>query len=128
MARAPAGRFRWVDLAASDAPRAIEFYTQLFGWSAQSQAANGGTLVRLAHRGCDVGSLYQLSATARNAGVSSHWTPYVRVSNAHAARERAQALGASVAIEEFDVDGIARIALIVDPVGAAIGLWEDLPS
>jgi len=31
-----------------------------------------------------------------------------------------------VAVEPFIVEGVARIALIVDPVGAAFGLWEDL--
>ena len=38
---------------------------------------------------------------------------------------RARKLGATVAVEPFVVDGMARIALIVDPVGAAFGLWAD---
>jgi predicted enzyme related to lactoylglutathione lyase len=36
MAREPAGRFCWLDLAARDAPPAIEFYGELFGWRAHS--------------------------------------------------------------------------------------------
>ena len=67
MARVPAGRFCWVDLAAADATRAVGFYTELFGWSARSQAANGGTFLRLAHGGRVIGSLYQMRRAEREA-------------------------------------------------------------
>jgi predicted enzyme related to lactoylglutathione lyase len=126
MEHGPAGRFCWVDLAATDASRALGFYTELFGWDAVVQPANGGTFVRLAQGGRDLGSLYPLGRAALHAGVGSHWTPYVRVEDAEAASQRARSLGASVAVEPFIVEGVARIALIVDPVGAAFGLWEDL--
>jgi len=127
MARAPAGRFCWVDLAAADATRAAGFYTGLFGWSARSQAANGGEFVRLANAGHDIGSLYQMRPAEREAGIPSHWTPYVRVDDVAAASRRAAQLGAAIAVEPFCVEGVARIALIVDPVGAELGLWEEPP-
>ena len=119
---APAGQFCWADLAATDASRAIGFYTDLFGWSAFEQPANGGTFVRLAHEGRDIGSLYQMR---RDAGAASHWTPYIRVDDVEAACARVAALGGSVAVAPFAVDGTARIALVIDPVGAPFGLWED---
>lgn len=122
---APAGQFCWVDLAASDASRAIDFYRELFGWSARLQLANGGCLTRLAHGGRDVGSVYQLGERLREAGVESHWTSYVRVDDVYQASRRATALGGKVVVEPFAVEGMARIALVVDPVGAAFGLWED---
>jgi predicted enzyme related to lactoylglutathione lyase len=126
MAREPAGRFCWLDLAATDAPRAIEFYGELFGWRARTQAANGGTFVRLARDGTDVGSLYPLPPAAKSAGVASHWTPYVRVDDLRATARQAQALGGSVLVDPFVVEGVARIAVVVDPGGAAFGLWEDI--
>lgn len=122
---APAGQFCWVDLAASDASRAIDFYRGLFGWSSRLQHANGGCLARFAHRGREVGSVYQLGKRLREAGVASHWTPYVRVDDIGNASRRASALGGSVVVEPFTVEGMARIALVVDPVGAAFGLWEN---
>ena len=127
MVREPAGRFCWLDLAAADAQRAIGFYGELFGWSATTQHANGGTFVRLAHAGRDVGSLYPLRESERASGIQSHWTPYVRVDDVRAACERARHLGGLVAVQPFAVDGMARIALVVDPGGAPFGLWEDLP-
>jgi predicted enzyme related to lactoylglutathione lyase len=114
-----------MDLAATDAARATEFYTELFGWSAHTQAANGGNFVRISHGGRDIGSLYQMQRSLLQSGVASHWTPYVRVADAEAASRRAAALGGAVAVEPFTVDAVARIALIVDPVGGAFGLWEE---
>jgi uncharacterized protein len=128
MQAVPAGSFCWVDLAATDASRAVDFYGRLFGWRAQSQAANGGSFVRLSLGHRDVGSLYQLKAAAREAGVPSHWTPYVRVDDAWTACRRAVELGGSVVVEPFVVEGTARIALIVDPGGATLGLWEEPSS
>ena len=124
--RAPAGQFCWVDLAATDATRALDFYTELFGWGAVVQPANGGTFVRFTNGERDVGSAYQMRPSALQAGMSSHWTAYVRVDDAMAAAQRARELGGSVAVEPFVVDGIARIALLVDPVGAHLGVWEEI--
>src|SRR5690242_2285193 len=115
---ATAGRFCWVDLAATDASRAVGFYGELFGWSASEQPANGGTFVRLTHEGREVGSLYQLR---RDVGLASHWTPYIRVDDAEATCDRAVALGGRVAVAPFEVDGDARVALVVDPTGASFG-------
>jgi hypothetical protein len=126
MAREAAGRFCWLDLAARDAPRAIEFYGELFGWRARTQAANGGTFVRLARDGADVGSLYPLAPAAKAAGVASHWTPYVRVDDVRTTARQARALGGSILVDPFAVEGVARICVIVDPGGATFGAWEDL--
>jgi uncharacterized protein len=127
MAPSPAGRFCWLDLAATDASRAIEFYAALFGWSARAQCANGGTFMRLVRDGRDIGSLYQMRRSAREAGIASHWTPYVQVGDLQAATRLAATLGGSIAVEPLTVEGMARIALVVDPVGATFGLWEALP-
>ena len=120
------GGFRWVDLAARDAAAARSFYSDVFGWSAHDQAANGGVFIRLRAGDTDVGSLYQLRATQIDAGTPSHWTPYVEVDDIDAAAQRVVAAGGRVAVRPFDVEGMARIALVIDTVGAVLGLWQPL--
>ena len=120
-----AGRFCWIDLAASDAERAKAFYGALFGWSARDQAANGGVFTRLHLAGRDVGSIYQITRAHLARGVPSHWTPYVRVADVDSASRRALRLGGQQLIAPFEVDGVARIALVADTVGAMVGLWQD---
>jgi predicted enzyme related to lactoylglutathione lyase len=123
---AGAGRFCWVDLAASDAEAAKEFYGRLFGWTAREQSANGGRFTRLRLSGRDVGSLYELKREQLQSGVPSHWTPYVRVGGVDDAARRAASLGGEVIVRPYTVVGIARVALILDSVGAPVGLWEPI--
>jgi len=123
-----AGGFCWVDLAARDATVARRFYAEVFGWSAHDQAANGGIFTRLRAGGADVGSLYQLGAAQREAGAPSHWTPYVAVDAIDAAARRVEAAGGRVVVAPFEVDGVARIALVQDAVGALLGLWQALDA
>lgn len=120
------GRFCWLDLAATDARRAEAFYGALFGWVARTEEANGGIFTRLQLGGEDVGSLYQLQRSHLEHGVPSHWTPYVRVDDIEAATRRVVALDGKVMVRPFDVAARARIALIVDPGGALLGLWQSI--
>jgi predicted enzyme related to lactoylglutathione lyase len=126
LGNADPGRFCWVDLAASDADAAKTFYGQMFGWMSSEQAADGGSFTRLRRSGQDVGSVYQLSARHLENGVPSHWTPYVRVDDIDAVVQRAVALGGEIIVRPFAVAGTARIALILDCVGAQAGLWEPI--
>ena len=118
------GEFCWLDLAAADAPRAKTFYGELFGWRPTEQRANGGTFSLLRLRGEDVGSLYQLDRAHLEHGVPSHWTPYVRVADVGEAARRAVRLGGSVLAGPLVVPGFAQVALVLDPIGARIGLWQ----
>lgn len=120
------GHFCWLDLAATDACVALGFYQRMFDWGAREYAANGGSITRLARDGRDVGSLYQINRRDLRNGMRSHWTPYVRVAGVDAAVRRATTIGARLLIAPFPVDGLARVALIEDAVGALIGLWEPL--
>lgn len=120
------GRFCWVDLAATDADSAKVFYENLFGWTSHEQPANGGSFTRLRLLDQDVGSIYQLRDALLDHGMPSHWTPYVRVDNVQDAVRRATSFGGTVVARPFVVSGIARIALILDSVGALVGLWEPI--
>ena len=120
------GRFCWLDLAARDAGKAMRFYEDLFGWSASTQAANGGVFQRFVHRGEDVGSLYQISAAMMARGVPSHWTPYVAVDDLDETAARTALLGGEIIIPPFEIENVARIALVADAVGAHVGLWAPL--
>lgn len=123
-----AGRFCWVDLAATDAERAKAFYGRLFGWAFREQSANGGRFTYMRLSGQNVGSLYQLRRDQLNQGVASHWTPYIHVHDVADAARRAVCFDGKVIVRPFEVSGVARIALIQDSVGAHVGLWEPIDA
>ena len=118
------GRFCWLDLAATDADSAKAFYGKVFGWTSHEQMANGGSFTRLRLSDRDVGSIYQLRDAHLKNGMPSHWTPYIRVDNVKETARRVTSCGGEVIIRPFTLPGIARIALVLDSVGALVGLWE----
>jgi predicted enzyme related to lactoylglutathione lyase len=124
--RTPFGKFIWHDLAAADTAAASDFYRTVFGWTAMTESANGGQFIRLQCDGQDVGSMYRMSQREREHGVPSHWTPYVCVRDIDATAGRVEAAGGAVLVQPFEVDGVARIALITDSIGSIMGLWESL--
>jgi len=128
LSSADAGRFCWLDLAATDADNAKMFYRNLFGWTSHEQLANGGSFTRLRLSDHDIGSVYQLKVALLDNGMTSHWTPYVHVNNIEQAAGRATQFGGTVIVDPFLVSGIARIALILDSVGAVVGLWEPIAT
>ena len=126
--KADAGQFCWLDLAATDADSAKTFYRNLFGWSSYEQLANGGSFTRLRLSDHDVGSIYQLKDTLLDNGMTSHGTPYVRVNDIEHATGAVTQFGGTVVVDPFLGSGVARIALILDSVGAVVGLWEPIAA
>lgn len=126
--KADDGQFCWLDLAATDADTAKIFYRNLFGWTSHEQQANGGSFTRLQLSDHDIGSLYQLKEALLDNGMTSHWTPYVRVNDIERAAGRATQFGGTIVVDPFLVSGVARIALILDSVGAVVGLWQPIST
>lgn len=124
MAQPRSGQCCWIDLAADDANSAAAFYAGLFGWRPVPARIAGGALLRLEHHERAFGSIYQLGRRQREAGAPSHWTPYIAVNSLEHLTERAESLGGRVLVRCFDAPGQARVGLVMDPVGALVGLWQ----
>lgn len=52
------------------------------------------------------------------------WNTYIRVDSVDAAVQRATAEGASLLLGPLDARPAGRLAVLVDPVGAAVCVWE----
>jgi uncharacterized protein len=116
------GTFSSVDLATSDADAAKSFYGELFGWKSEDTEGAGGTYTIFRLDGKHVAGCFE--DADGGAGAPSHWNSYVTVEDAGASAARATQLGGSVLIEAQDVAQIGRMAVIADPTGAAVALWE----
>lgn len=121
------GRFCWLDLAATDAAQARQFYARAFDWHAGDQAANGGHFTRLRVGDEDTGSLYQLSPAQLQGRVPSHWTPYIAVADMAGTVRRVVEAGGRVVVPPVAIEGVTVVALIEDAVGALVGLWQARP-
>jgi uncharacterized protein len=115
------GTFSWTDLATTDTDAAKRFYTALFGWDFDDQPipGDGGVYTMLRRDGKDVAALFQAQE-----GMPTAWSSYVTVESADAAATKAADLGGTPMGEAFDVMDAGRMAVIQDPTGAAVSVWE----
>jgi predicted enzyme related to lactoylglutathione lyase len=114
------GEFSWNELIASDEAAQKEFYTGLFGWTADA-FGNGEKPYTLFKKGDTmVGGMMK----SPKAGTPSHWLAYVSVEDVDSVAARAKSLGGKIIVEPVDIPDVGRIAVLLDPQGAAIGLYK----
>ena len=112
----------WVDTWQPDADAAARFYAGVFGWDVRS-GTSGATSTR--YDMCQLGG-HDVAAigSPRPEGAGAAWTTYVWVDDADAAAAQAARAGGSVVVAPFhSLDG-GRMAIVADPAGAALGLWQ----
>lgn len=119
------GAFCWAELATTDQKAGIQFYSKIFGWSANNMPMGPDefyTIFQL--EGRDAAAGCTLRPEQRAHGVPPHWSLYIAVENADASAARATELGGTVLAPPFDVFDAGRMAVVQDPTGATFCLWQ----
>jgi uncharacterized protein len=122
MTRHQPGMFCWADLQTRDHEAARRFYTELMGWTAHEVSTAPDrlyTLLRL--QGADVAALSQLEP---GNPAPSHWLNYVAVESVDETAEKVKGLGGTLLGPPFDAADSGRLAIIGDPTGAWLAIWE----
>ena len=116
------GTFCWADLGTADPDGGTAFYTGVFGWEAVDMAVNGGggNATTFQVTGLDVCALHRHDPRQGPPA----WLCYVSVDDVDGVTERAVEAGANVVQAPLDVYAACRSAVIEDPTGAVVGLWE----
>jgi predicted enzyme related to lactoylglutathione lyase len=120
-ANVPNGTPCWVDLMSSDVERSRAFYGGLLGWEAEAPNAEFGGYTNLTKDGERVAGLM---AAQEGMDVADVWSVYLSVDDAAATAAAAPAHGGQVLIEPMAVGDLGTMAVLIDPGGAAIGLWQ----
>jgi predicted enzyme related to lactoylglutathione lyase len=109
----------WVETWQPDADGAAAFYRALFGWDTVGPVG-GPYMCTLRDR--DVALIG--ARPPERAHLPVAWTTYVWVESADEAAVRVAEAGGSVVLEPFDsLDG-GRMAIVADPTGAVLGVWQ----
>jgi predicted enzyme related to lactoylglutathione lyase len=121
----PSGIPCWVDTLQHDVDRALEFYRGVFGWTMTGPGKMPGNppgryYVAQLH-GDDVAGI---GSQPSGPETPAAWTQYVAVSSCEQALEPVARTGGKVLVPPTDVPPAGRVAVISDPEGAVIGLWE----
>ncbi|UCE17076.1 MAG: VOC family protein [Gemmatimonadota bacterium] len=119
------GTFCWVDLVTKDAGASKKFYSELMSWdTVDTPAGPDMVYTMLQLRGKAVGGLYAMGPEQRSQGLPPHWMSYIAVIDVDGTVEKAKSLGGRVAMEPADVFEAGRMALIQDPTGAVLAVWQ----
>ncbi len=121
------GNFCWVDFATPDPEGAKTFYHKVFNWQyTENPMPCGGTYTMIsAADGGGVGGLFLMPDEMKTANVPPHISNYIEVDNVDAFTDTAKNLGADIKMEPFDVFDYGRMAVLLDPTGAAFSLWQN---
>jgi predicted enzyme related to lactoylglutathione lyase len=111
----------WVDISSPDLDKSVAFYRGLFGWDAQTvpdPQAGGYTMLFLD------GKMVAGAGPTLSADQHPAWSTYVCTADAEASARAAKEAGGQVHSEPMDVMGQGRFAVLSDPTGAFISVWQ----
>jgi uncharacterized protein len=115
------GSFYWNELMTRDVERAKKFYADTLGWTYESMPTpDGGTYMIAKCGGQPVGGMFDIKG-AEFKDVPEAWMPYIAVDNVDERVKKATTAGAKLMKPLFDVPGVGRIAVLLEPGGAGVG-------
>src|SRR5262245_11034604 len=111
----------WVDINLPNAQAEAQFYSDLFGWQIEDMMPQGADSQYFVGRirGGDVAGIGSVAGGAP----SAMWNTYVWVDSADETAAKARAAGGTTT-DPFDVMDAGRMAVVTDPEGAAICVWQ----
>lgn len=115
------GTFCWETLSTNDVEKAKDFYGAVCAWKPVA-----GPDPKMVVFGTESGTQVA-DVQLAHGGMPPSFLTYVVVDKHDTAREKAVRLGARVVVPRIDVPKIGTIAVIADPQGAVIGLFEAAP-
>jgi uncharacterized protein len=115
------GTFYWNELMTRDVERAKKFYAQTIGWSFDAMPTPEGGTYWLAKMDDEpVAGIFDISGPEYGQ-VPESWMAYLAVDDVDARVQKAVKAGAKLMKPAFDVPGVGRIAILMEPGGAGVG-------
>lgn len=120
------GLFTWADISTPDPASASSFYTSLFGWEAEDQHDPDGNYVytMFTREGKRVAGLGPLPPDMAEQGMPAMWNSYITVDDVDATVDKWVDAGGTVVMPPMDVFDAGRTAVVADPEGAIVALWQ----
>lgn len=113
----PFSTFVWETLSTPDPAASRAFYAAFVGWA---PANLHGTGILTRHAGPEGG----VADVQRVEAGPARWMSHVMVPSLATARHRVGELGGAVLVDEVEVPQIGRFAVIRDPIGGVLALFE----
>lgn len=114
------GEPSWIDIGVADFDTATAFYSGLFGWEIPEGNEEAGGYRSVTLDGRVVAGMSPMQMVPG----PPFWTTYINVDSADDVVAKVSDAGGQVLMPPMDVMEFGRMAILADPTGAAIGLWQ----
>nr|WSX54576.1 VOC family protein [Streptomyces sp. NBC_00974] len=117
----------WIDLTVPDQQAALDFYGDLFGWQGEIGPAEQGGYSVCTLKGKPVAGIMKASnpdGTVPDPMPPTVWTTYLATDALDTTLKSATDARARIVMGPMDVMDLGRMAVLADPTGAVVGLWQ----
>ena len=114
------GAFCWAENYTTDAPRAVRFYSALFGWTVK-ESPDYNEIHAGKHA---LGGIMPIKPEW--GPMPPCWVPYFQTVDCTATVARAELLGGKCVVPVMKMEGVGTVARIADPQGAGFWLFQPL--
>jgi len=120
------GSWIWNELYTEDPDKSVAFYKAIGGFEVETMKMDS------AGPGPDRYDILKSDGKGRAGimkmpGAPQMWMPYVKVANTDATVAKAKELGATLQMPAETVPNVGRLAVLIDPLGAPLGILQPSP-
>jgi len=113
-----ANPFVHIELQTEDVEKSKKFYASMFDWKLEDMPGMDYTIINVGE-GTGGGMMKK-----PDPAIPDNWLPYILVDDIAASTKKAKSLGATIAKDVTEIPDMGWFSVILDPTGAAFGLWQ----
>ncbi|MFZ3472062.1 VOC family protein [Streptomyces sp. 4.24] len=117
----------WIDLMVPDQQAAIDFYSDLFGWQGEIGPPETGGYAVCTLKGKPVAGIMKAmnpDGSVPDPMPPTVWTTYLATDGLDGTLKSVTDAHGKVILGAMDVMDLGRMAVVADPTGAVVGLWQ----
>lgn len=119
------GEFCWNELATTNVQAAKDFYGKVFGWTFTDHDMPKMTYTMIKKNNNDFGGIWGIPKD-KESQIPPHWMGYILVENLDESVKKVTQNGGTILKPADNAGDFGRFAIITDPTGAHIALWQTL--
>ena len=117
------GEVHWSELISADVEASKAYFQATCGWQIDEMPMPGGMVYSVCKVGDQpVAGIMGVNKDSEGPDNAPRWMTYIAVDDVDAAVEATAGNGGTVLSPPFDVPGVGRIAIIMDPGQAVVGI------
>lgn len=116
------GTIHWSELVSADVEGSKKFFTEVAGWTINEMPMPNGPYNICMVGETPVAGIMGVDQIEADHEIHPHWMTYVGVDDVEAAAGKVAAQGGTVIREPFDVPGVGKIVIVMDPGQGVCGI------